>query len=74
MKLSHEQMMEKAWRFIEFFEITEDKEEFNNNPKDYLVENIYTVRDAYYSDLENNINKDEDITEFFNRHGIKYED
>jgi len=72
--MTHEQMMEKSWRFIHEMGITEDRDEFENDPsKIYFVENIYDVRDAYYSDLENGFTDDEDITEFFNRHGIKYE-
>ncbi|MDD4000117.1 MAG: hypothetical protein PHX62_04395 [Bacilli bacterium] len=73
-KLTHEQMMEKAWRFIHEIGITEDREEFENDAsKIYFVENIYDVRDAYYNDLENGSTEDEDVMGFFNRHGIKYE-
>lgn len=73
MILSHEQMMEKSWRFIKEVGITDNREEFEENTEGYLVENIYLVRDAYYSDLENNICKDENIIEFLNRHNIKFE-
>jgi len=71
--MTHGQMMEKAWRFIKDSDITDDRGEFEENPEGYLVENIYLVRDAYYSDLENNIKKDEDIIGFLNRHNIKFE-
>ena len=71
--MTHEQMMEKSWRFIKELGITESKEEFQKNPEGYLVKNVYTVRDAYYSDLENGYVEDEEITDFFNRHNIKWQ-
>ena len=71
--MTHEQMMEKAWRFIKELGITDDRGKIEENPEGYLVENIYLVRDAYYSDLENNVAKDEDIIGFLNRHNIKFE-
>ena len=72
--MTHEQMMGKSWRFIKELGITENRDEFEeNDPEGYLVENIYTVRDAYYSDLENDCVKDEEITDFFTRHSIKWE-
>ncbi len=73
--LSHEQMMEKSWNLIREFGITDNRDEFNIDPANhFLVENIYQVRDAYYQDLENNIEvKEEDICGFLDRHGIKWE-
>lgn len=70
--LSHEEMMNKAWRFIEEVGITEDEKEFAKNNELYLVKNIYEVRDAYYKDLENGIKYDEDFPEFLNRHNIAW--
>ncbi len=74
-KLTHEQMMERTWRFILEIGITENMEEYENNPsKIYLVKNIYDVRDAYYQDLENNYtNEYEDLEGFFKRHKIEWE-
>ena len=71
-KMSHEEMMEKAWRFIAGMEITEEKEELTE--EGYLVENIYQVRDAYYADLESGHDfADEDMEGFFHRHSISYQ-
>lgn len=71
-KLSHEEMMEKAWRFIHELGIAEKGDEAGAN---YVVENIHQVRDAFYSDMESGYEKeDEDLESFFNRHGIKVED
>lgn len=71
--MTHEQMMSKAWNLIHDLGITEDCEEFAKNLGSYLVENINTVRDAFYSDIENDIKQDEDTEKFFTRHGIKWE-
>jgi len=73
--MKHEQIMEKAWSLIRELGITEDKGEYANDPDNYyLVENIYTVRDAFYSDIENNIDKEgETLEEFFSRHNIEWE-
>lgn len=67
-------MMEKAWRFIEEMGITQEQAEYDENPTQlYLVADIYQVRDAYYSDLENSIKiEDEDLPGFFERHKIAY--
>lgn len=63
--MTHEQMMEKAWRFIHEVGIGDEK------PVDYLVKDIHAVRDAYYSDLETGAGgDDESIEGFFARHGI----
>jgi hypothetical protein len=39
----------------------------------YLVENINQVRDAFYQDIDGNVEIEEDLPEFFARHGIKWE-
>jgi hypothetical protein len=71
--LSHEQMMEKSWKFITDMEITEDQKELTDTG--YLVKNIYKVRDAFYADLESGHDADgEDLPGFFARHGIAYQD
>ncbi len=70
--MTHEQMMEKAWRIIHEVGITEDKEEAAADESLYLVENIYHVRDAIYGDLENGVDLEE-AEKFFARHGIKWE-
>jgi hypothetical protein len=73
--MTHEKMMEKAWRFIHEIGITDDGEKAAADESLYLVENIYQVRDAYYEDLENGINiEGESLEEFFKRHNIRYED
>lgn len=73
MKMTHEQMMEKAWRTMRELGITDDRKEFEKNPEGYLVKNIYTVRDAFYSDMEAGVELDEDAETFFARHGITAE-
>ena len=71
--MTHEQMMEKTWRFIADMEIVEDSEKLTETG--YLVENIHQVRDAYYADLESGHDFDgEDMEVFFTRHGIAYQD
>jgi len=68
--MTHEQMIEKAWRFIYDLQITDEKEKLTD--EGYLVENVYQVRDAYYADLESGHDFDgEDLEGFFARHGIK---
>ncbi|MCE5220137.1 MAG: hypothetical protein LLF98_02420 [Clostridium sp.] len=72
--MKHEEMMDKAWRFINETGITESKEDYEKNNDLILVESIYQVRGAYYADLENGKDKDyEDVFEFLNKHGIKFE-
>jgi len=73
--MTHEQMMNRAWEFIREVGITEDKAEFQKDPDNViLVDDIYKVRDAYYSDLENGVNdEDEDIYGFLDRHGIEWQ-
>lgn len=62
--------MEKAWRFIYEVGIAEKGDEDGAN---YVVENIYKVRDAFYADFENDQDLEgEDIETFFKRHGIEY--
>lgn len=75
-KLSHEQLMEKAWSFIADLGITDDRAKYEADPDNtYLVEDIYKVRDAYYSDLESgrDFEEGETLWGFFERHGIKWE-
>ena len=71
-KMTHEEMMEKAWRFIADMEITENREELTDTG--YLVKDVYQVRDACYADLESGHDfGGEDMEGFFSRHGIKFE-
>lgn len=70
-RLSHEEMMGKAWRFIADMSISENKDE----RADYYVENVYQVRDAYYADIESGHDfEGESLEDFLARHGIKWED
>lgn len=71
--MTHDQVMQKAWSLIHELGITEDREEFAKDSESYLVENIHAVRDAFYSDIKNGIEQDEDLEEFFTRHAIKWE-
>jgi len=73
--MTHEQMMEKSWNFINELGITENRKKYNSNPANYfLVKDVYQVRNAYYQDLENGIKIiEEDVTRFLERHGIKWE-
>lgn len=71
--MTHEEMMNRAWKMIADCGITEDEGEYKENNELYLVESIYRVRDAYYSDLENDVVvEDEDVSEFLDRHGIEW--
>lgn len=71
--MTHDQMMQKAWWFIHETGITDDPDKFAEDNNLYLVEDIYQVRDAYYADLESGCDfGDEDVCDFFNRHGIKF--
>ena len=71
--MTHEKMMEKAWKFIEEVGITEDKAAHQKDDTLILVENVHAVRDAYYSDLENGVDiEDEDVCGFLDRHGINW--
>ena len=74
-EMTHEQMMNWAWEFIREAGITEDEAEFQKDPDNIiLVDDIYKVRDAYYNDLENGVNdEDEDIYGFLDRHGIEWQ-
>ena len=72
--MTHEEMMNRAWRFIEEVGITEDEAAYQEDPTIVLVDDIYKVRDAYYSDLENGVSiEDEDVYGFLDRHGIKWQ-
>jgi len=44
--MTHEKMMEMAWRFIESVGITEDKAAFEKDDTLILVDDVYKVRDA----------------------------
>lgn len=71
-KLSHEKMMEKAWGFISRVGITDDAE--NRTEEQYLVDDVFDVRDAYYADLESEHDfEGEEITDFFARHNIEWD-
>ena len=74
-KMRHEEMMAKAWGFIEILSITDDRAKYEVDPDNtYLVEDVYQVRDAYYDDLESGRDVEgEDLETFFARHGIKWE-
>lgn len=73
MKKSHEQMMDAAWRMIAEIGITDDKEKAAADDSLYLVDDIYKVRDALYSDIEQGIEiEGEDLDGFMARHGISY--
>jgi hypothetical protein len=76
-KLSHEQIMEKTWKLIDELSITEDSAVYKQDPDAYyLVSDIYKVRDAFYSDMENGISfngEDADLPSFFDRHRIEYQ-
>ena len=68
-----EEMMSKAWKFIEDAGITEDEAAYKENPNLVLVYDIHEVRDAYCEDLENGVNiENEDLYEFLDRHGIDW--
>ena len=73
--MTHEQMMSRAWQFIESVGITEDKAAFEKDDTLILVDDVYKVRDAYYSDLESGveIDEDEDVYGFLDRHGIEWQ-
>ena len=72
--MTHEKMMDMAWRFIESVGITEDKAAFEKDDTLILVDDVYKVRDAYYSDLEKGYeDEDEDIYQFLDRHGIEWQ-
>ena len=75
--MTYEELMNRAWQFIEGISwlITDDKAEFEKDPDHLvLVDDIYKVRDAYYDDLENGYeDEDEDIYGFLDRHGIEWQ-
>ena len=71
-KMTHEEMMEKAWRFIADMEIADERKKLTD--EGYLVKDVYQVRDAYYADLESGHDfGGEDMEGFISRHGIKFE-
>lgn len=70
-EMSHEEMMEKAWRFINEMGISDIWGD--SPPEGYFVKDINEVRDAYYSDLESGLDfDDESLEDFFKRHGIAW--
>ena len=72
--MKHEEMMNRAWRFIEETGITEDKAVYQEDDTLILVDDVYRVRDAYYEDLESGVEiEDEDVCGFLDRHGIKWQ-
>lgn len=50
--MKHEEKMERAWKFIADVGITDDPEKFKENDRLIFVENLYSVRDAFYEFLE----------------------
>ena len=69
--MTHEQIIEKAWRLISDLGITEEREKYESDPDNhYLVGNIHAIRDAFYSDLEGGIEPDESVGDFLARHNI----
>ena len=73
-EMTHEERMNRAWEFIREVGITEDKAAFEKDDTLILVDDIYKVRDAYYSDLENGFeDEDEDVYQFLDRHGIEWQ-
>ena len=71
-KMTHEQMMGKAWRFIEEMGIVDDTSTVWS--AHYKVKDIYQVRDAYYSELENGeAHEDDSVEAFFARHSISWQ-
>lgn len=72
--MSHEDMVSKAWAFIEEAGITEDKAAYQKDDTLILVDDVHKVRDAYYSDLESGVEiEDEDVYGFLDRHDIKWQ-
>ena len=72
--MKHEEMMNRAWRFIEEVGITEDKAAYQKDDTLILVDDVHKVRDAYYEDLESGVEiEDEDVCGFLDRHGIKWQ-
>ena len=75
--MTHEEMMSKAQRFIEEISwlITEDKAAYQEDPTHLvLVDDIDRVKEAYYDDLENGFeDEEEDIYGFLDRHGIEWQ-
>lgn len=73
--MTYEQMCDKARQFITDCEITDSREIFEASPVPmYLVEDVAKVRKAYVEDLESgNDFEGEDVGEFLDRHGIKWE-
>ena len=72
-ELTHGEIMDLAWQWIDDLPITDDEEIYESNPDHcYLVADLKMVRDAIYQDIQNDTRQDEDLPEFFARHGIDY--
>ena len=73
--MTHEEMMDRAMKFIENVGLfTEDEAAYQEDNSLILVNDIDRVRDAYYDDLENGVNdEDEDVYQFLDRHGIEWQ-
>jgi|LSQX01.3.fsa_nt_gb hypothetical protein len=72
--MNHDEKMNKAWENIRKLSITDDLEIYQEDPDSFwLVDDIYEVRDAFYKDLESGQEYEEDLSEFFDRHKIKYQ-
>ena len=76
-KMTHEEMWNEAYAFIEGLNwlITEDEAEFQKDPTHLvLVDDIDKVKNAYYDDLENGYeDEEEDIYGFLDRHEIEWQ-
>lgn len=71
--MTHEELMSKAWRFIEDAGITDDETAYQEDPTLVLVDDVDKVRDAYCNDLESGVYiEGEDLYEFLDRHGIEW--
>jgi len=72
--MTHEEKMEKAWKFIKNLSFTEDKEDFEKDPDNMiLIDSLYEVRDAFYQDLEQGFDgEEEDVYQFLDRHKIDW--
>lgn len=73
--MTYEDKCDKARQFIEDCEITDSREVFEAAAEPmYLVEDVGKVREAYIADLESGKDfEGEDVGEFLDRHGIKWE-
>lgn len=71
--MTHTDLMQFAWRFIDEVGITDDKLAYEENPDLILVEDIYAVRDAYYDILQRKgIVEELDVYDLLDKFGIKW--